>query len=177
MCLYVREHSMSKCCQERDKPCYLTTACLWCCNMDLLSWFRWFLTGLREIEFWDVLELSLKPSISVTVWCIVLILSPPKCVLVAGEVCLKIEFKRDNSFRPIQVDMYVAINRIIWKNLNTLYVLHFYVYLLTFYVFTFRIYLSLKILSFIFMPPRSKIGGHIVFVLSVILSFCHSVIL
>ena len=27
------------------------------------------------------------------------------------------------------------------------------------------------------MPPRSKIGGHIVFVLSVILSFCHSVIL
>ena len=29
----------------------------------------------------------------------------------------------------------------------------------------------------IFMPPRSKIGGHIVFVLSVILSFCHSVIL
>ena len=24
------------------------------------------------------------------------------------------------------------------------------------------------------MPPRSKIGGHIVFVLSVILSFCHS---
>ena len=29
----------------------------------------------------------------------------------------------------------------------------------------------------VFMPPRSKIGGHIVFVLSVILSFCHSVIL
>ena len=29
----------------------------------------------------------------------------------------------------------------------------------------------------IFMPPRSKIGGHIVFVLSVILSFRHSVIL
>ena len=28
-----------------------------------------------------------------------------------------------------------------------------------------------------FMPPRSKIGGHIVFVLSVILSFCNSVIL
>ena len=26
------------------------------------------------------------------------------------------------------------------------------------------------------MTPRSKIGGHIVFVLSVILSFCHSVI-
>ena len=26
----------------------------------------------------------------------------------------------------------------------------------------------------IFMPPRSKIGGHIVFVLSVIPSFCHS---
>lgn len=110
-----------------------------------VSWFRWFSTGLREIEFWDVLELSLKPSISVTVWCIVLILSPPKCVLVAGEVCLKIEFKRDNSFRPIHVDMYVAINRIIWKNLNTLYVLHFYVYLLTFYVFTFRVYLRLKI--------------------------------
>ena len=32
-------------------------------------------------------------------------------------------------------------------------------------------------LSFFFMPPRSKIGGHIVFVLSVILSFHHSVIL
>ena len=29
----------------------------------------------------------------------------------------------------------------------------------------------------LFMPPRSKIGGHIVFVLSVILSFCNSVIL
>ena len=27
------------------------------------------------------------------------------------------------------------------------------------------------------MPPRLKIGGHIVFVLSVILSFCHSVLL
>ena len=31
--------------------------------------------------------------------------------------------------------------------------------------------------KYLFMPPRSKIGGHIVFVLSVILSFCHSVIL
>ena len=31
--------------------------------------------------------------------------------------------------------------------------------------------------ALIFMPPRSKIGGHIVFVLSVILSFCHSVLL
>ena len=29
----------------------------------------------------------------------------------------------------------------------------------------------------IFMPPRSKIKGHIVFVLSVILLFCHSVLL
>ena len=32
-------------------------------------------------------------------------------------------------------------------------------------------------LFLLFMPPRLKIGGHIVFVLSVILSVCHSVIL
>ena len=33
------------------------------------------------------------------------------------------------------------------------------------------------VLNFLFMPPRSKIGGHIVFVLSAILPFCNSVIL
>ena len=36
---------------------------------------------------------------------------------------------------------------------------------------------SLFVFTSVFMPPRSKIGEHIVFVLSVILSFLHSVIL
>ena len=41
----------------------------------------------------------------------------------------------------------------------------------TLYFWKFCIYMCT---TGIFMPPRSKIGGHIVFVLSVILSFCHS---
>ena len=40
-----------------------------------------------------------------------------------------------------------------------------------------HIHVHVLYLSILFMPPRSKIGGHIVFVLSVILSLRHSVIL
>ena len=45
------------------------------------------------------------------------------------------------------------------------------------YLYCIISFCSICLIDIFFMPPRSKIGGHIVFVLSVILLFCHSVLL